>query len=218
MNNPIKGTTSLLKITIVGAFLVGLLLSVFGVLLVYLGATGDTKLDFFGQKIESTNIGIAAIFIGAALIILLVRRSLKSLDTIADRSSAKNQKVISKAVKNSNQENISIDTTLLITRNEVYKKLWKITDYLPKWPRSNKVTYEQLTEFSTKLKEWYFDEGGMYLSLSPNAGIQYAALQESLTKLIEDNKSGKMSIEDYESIMGKCSKLRTAMTQDIKSR
>jgi uncharacterized membrane protein len=70
----------LLKIIILGGFATGLMLAAFGVILVYLGSSGKTEFTFFGQELKSTNVGIAAIFIGAVVIVLIVRRTLKSHD------------------------------------------------------------------------------------------------------------------------------------------
>lgn len=83
----ISATTPILRIVIIGAFVVGLALGVLGVVFVYLGAAGDTELRFFGQNFTSTNVGIAAVFLGSAMIVLVVRRALKSLDAGVDAES-----------------------------------------------------------------------------------------------------------------------------------
>ncbi len=62
------------------SFWFGSLLAVLGVVLVVLGSTGDTGFTFFGQSFKSQNIGIASFFLGAALVVLNVRRILKSFD------------------------------------------------------------------------------------------------------------------------------------------
>jgi len=63
------------------SFIFGSLLSVLGVVLVVMGATGETEFSFFGQTFKSQNIGIAAFFLGATLVVLNVRRILKSYDS-----------------------------------------------------------------------------------------------------------------------------------------
>ena len=55
-----------------------------GIWLIYLKSTGITKLKFFGQEFSSNNVGIAAIFIGGVILVLALRRILRSLDKIAD--------------------------------------------------------------------------------------------------------------------------------------
>jgi len=77
-----------LKLVIVGALLVGSLFTLAGIWLVYLGATGETEFIFFGQTFKSGNAGIAAIFLGAATIVILLRRTLVTLDqTVRTESS-----------------------------------------------------------------------------------------------------------------------------------
>jgi len=59
---------------------VGVILAGMGAYLVYLGATGDTRFSLFGQEFQSSNSGIAAMFIGAVLAVLSLRRTLDSFD------------------------------------------------------------------------------------------------------------------------------------------
>jgi hypothetical protein len=62
------------------SFWFGTLLAVLGVILVAIGSGGETQFVFFGQSFKSQNVGIASFFLGAALVVLNVRRILKSLD------------------------------------------------------------------------------------------------------------------------------------------
>lgn len=39
-------------------------------------------------------------------------------------------------------------------RISAYKKLWRLTERLPKWPRSKGVSYATLGEFSASLRDW----------------------------------------------------------------
>src|SRR5829696_5491193 len=57
-----------------------------------------------------------------------------------------------------------IDENLRQKRAEAYKDLWKLTDLLPMWPRSLDVTYKNLLDLSQDFKNWYFTQGGLYLS------------------------------------------------------
>jgi uncharacterized integral membrane protein len=56
------------------------LLAVLGVVLVVIGSTGQTEFVFFGQAFKSQNVGIAAFFLVGVIVVLNVRRILKSLD------------------------------------------------------------------------------------------------------------------------------------------
>ncbi|QSX36469.1 hypothetical protein [Shewanella sedimentimangrovi] len=76
-----NGKSPLLFLLTNWSFIFGSLLSVLGVVLVVMGATGETEFSFFGQTFKSQNIGIAAFFLGATLVVLNVRRILKSYDS-----------------------------------------------------------------------------------------------------------------------------------------
>jgi len=85
-----QGHTLLSRIATI-TFVVGLFLSIIGIILVYLGATGNTEFNFFGQSFKSSNVGIAAIFLGSAMIVLNIRRTLTSFDrTVQAVSNLKN--------------------------------------------------------------------------------------------------------------------------------
>jgi len=72
----------LLRLITLGGYVSGIIFAVAGVIFVYLGATGQTEFSFFGQQFKSTNAGIAALFLAASLIILLIRRTLGSFDNL----------------------------------------------------------------------------------------------------------------------------------------
>lgn len=74
-----KAQSLLLRIANV-SFLVGIVLAGMGILLVYMGAKGETEFTFFGQSFRSTNVGIASIFLGAALIVLNLRKILSTFE------------------------------------------------------------------------------------------------------------------------------------------
>jgi amino acid permease len=69
-------------VVIVGAFLSGLGFAGYGAYLVYLGSNGETELSLFGQTFTSTNAGGAVIFIAVVMIVLLVRRTLATIDRL----------------------------------------------------------------------------------------------------------------------------------------
>jgi ABC-type sulfate transport system permease component len=64
-----------------------LLIAGLGIWLITLKSSGKTEFELFGQKFFSENVGVSAIFIGAVILILAVRRILKSLDKISDNYS-----------------------------------------------------------------------------------------------------------------------------------
>src|SRR4051794_8281989 len=117
---------------------------------------------------------------------------------------------------NALERRTKIDESLRDKRIDLYQKLWAKTKLLPKWPRSSDVTYEQLFGLSEELRDWYFDEGGIYLSAKARA--VYGDLQDAIGAVLQGHKSGPVSDLDYASVRAKCSALRTELTTDLLSR
>jgi len=80
----IDATSPTLRL-VIGAFLLGAVFVGAGIWLVYLHAAGETTYDFHGYTISTGNVGIAAMVIGAFATVVLLRRSLSTLDRLADR-------------------------------------------------------------------------------------------------------------------------------------
>jgi len=128
-------------------------------------------------------------------------------------------------LKNFIDARAKVDASLRETRIPVYKELWKKTELLPKWSRSEDITYERLDQFSSELRDWYFNQGGVFLS--ERARAAYGNLQDTIhfvlpkkEKIVLPKKEKKhnLSIEDYEQVRQMCSKLRTELTNDLLSR
>jgi hypothetical protein len=66
----------LLNKIITGSFIAGIMLAAFGLYLAFLGGDSETIVELLGQKVTSKNAGVVSIFIGAVLIISLIRRVL----------------------------------------------------------------------------------------------------------------------------------------------
>lgn len=73
---------SILKAVLWSIGIISTLLIAGGALLVWLGATGDTEMSLFGNTFKSQNVGIAAMFCGAVLAVLGIRRALLSLERL----------------------------------------------------------------------------------------------------------------------------------------
>ena len=116
---------------------------------------------------------------------------------------------------------VEIDLDLRKRRLDVYPEVWEKTEMLPKWPRKKDVTYNNLYEFSKSLRDWYFNTGGMFLSRSTHKNA-YSPLQDAIADILEKNPATARTLplkdEDYDAIRGKCSTLRTNLTNDILSR
>lgn len=94
-----------------------------------------------------------------------------------------------------------IDVHLREKRITVYGKLWKATEILPKWPRAESVTYAQLLEFSETMRDWYFGEGGMYLSRDAQGA--YGALQDAIWAILKDEPGRAISAMNITTRSGK---------------
>lgn len=102
-------------------------------------------------------------------------------------------------------------------RIQIYTELWRYTGLLPKWPRAKNIVYEDLRQLCLEMRGWYFDNcGGMYLSKKSMAS--YAALQDSLTAINNNNFNGTISDSHYDAIRDLMSSLRRTLAHDIGGR
>ena len=118
--------------------------------------------------------------------------------------------------------NSQVVSDLWKKRYESYLVFWKLTGFLPKYPRKDTVTYNDLLRKSREMRDWYFDNGGILLS--DNTKYDYFKLQEEILimapydspELISiKNENGK--VDEYEKVRQLFSKVRTGMTKDLNS-
>lgn len=101
----------------------------------------------------------------------------------------------------------SVDADLRKNRETVYRSLWKKTAALPQWPRNDGLTYGDLVKMSGQFRDWYFNEGGLYLSKS--ARDAYGQAQGAITAVTDGRDSAtRVNDADYEAIRIHCSNLR----------
>lgn len=72
----------ILRLLIFVFLIIGLALIGGGILLVYLGARGDTEIELFGNTFKSQSVGVVGIFCGAVLAILSTRRVLLTIERL----------------------------------------------------------------------------------------------------------------------------------------
>lgn len=110
-----------------------------------------------------------------------------------------------------------ISADLLEKRFGAYTEVWKLTEILPKWPKSSNVTKQTLDQFSLNLQKWYFNTGGFLLS--GKSSEAYRKLQDTLESNTNTQKeTEKITDEQYEIIRSACSNFRTQLTEDLLSR
>jgi hypothetical protein len=109
-----------------------------------------------------------------------------------------------------------LDEALRSERLVQYKKLWLITGRLPQWPRAALVQGD-LVAMSEALRDWYFQDGGIYLSTKSRT--LYTGVQESIATAGAGRDAGAaVDDPDYDRIRAACSALRSALTNDLASR
>lgn len=98
-----------------------------------------------------------------------------------------------------------------------YKELWKSTVLLSVWPRWP-LTRGELQDLHVRLRGWYYETGGLYLSETARA--RYGDVQGLIAAVLRSpaGDGDRIADGDYDDLMDTCSALRTAMTEDLESR
>jgi hypothetical protein len=111
------------------------------------------------------------------------------------------------------------DIDLRKHRIDAYKKLWNHLEPLADYSPPAKLTYERLAKISIELRKWYFQEGGIFLSVKTRA--PYFHFQQALTELTEGHEGGgrkELDPDISRIVRTLASRLRTSTTQDVATR
>ncbi|MCQ4213798.1 hypothetical protein [Streptomyces longispororuber] len=122
------------------------------------------------------------------------------------------------AIKAALNSRAVINESLRNLRLEKYPEVWRATSHLSRWPRP-RLTDHELQEFHTSLQSWYYEKGGLYLSYS--ARDRYDEMQQSLEAWLEGGRrpaTTPVPADVYDRLLGVCSSLRTALTEDLETR
>jgi hypothetical protein len=113
------------------------------------------------------------------------------------------------------------DADLRKRRIEAYSDLWNRLEPLAKYATKPSVSITDIEELAESLRIWYFEKGGIFLSVAARAA--YFALQEVLTHLIKgmgwespDQENLTPAAREYLRTYG--SRLRTSLTLDVGTR
>ncbi|MFZ1110290.1 MAG: hypothetical protein WAN43_18320 [Rhodomicrobium sp.] len=82
MGEHLERAKGLLYLIIAGILTACLAFIVAGLGLVYLGASGSTKLTLFGLEVSTTNVGIVSVILGALSLIILIQKALAHIQGI----------------------------------------------------------------------------------------------------------------------------------------
>jgi hypothetical protein len=88
MANTLQDASPLLKTMVIGALIVGVVFGGIGVWLAFLGATGETEVNFLGQSFKSLNVGIASVFIGGVIAAMTLRRAFRTIELGMNQAAA----------------------------------------------------------------------------------------------------------------------------------
>lgn len=117
------------------------------------------------------------------------------------------------------------DAALRDLRLGVYPALWGALEPLAKYAREppGRPTRGEIERLTIRLRQWYFDEGGIHLSL--HAREAYFQLQDALTVVVESehwsagtDRTAEVNEATYEALRQIGSWLRTTLTYDVGSR
>ena len=117
---------------------------------------------------------------------------------------------------------VEYDKALHNKRLELYKVLWPITKPLGRYVPHFSLTYNKVTNVATDMHEWYFGEGGIYLS--KRSRKPYFDLKTQLLRVIDNERleaTPDARIEDQETckaILNAATTLRTSLADDIRTR
>jgi hypothetical protein len=82
---------------------------------------------------------------------------------------------------------INFDTNLRALRIKAYCQLWGLTKPFARYPKPNLLSYQAIDSIALSLRDWYFDDGGLFLS--EEAREYYFNFLDAL-KIITEKRSG----------------------------
>ena len=113
------------------------------------------------------------------------------------------------------------DKDLRTSRLKVYQDLWKLLEPLARYSRPGPVTYVVVKEVAEKMRIWYFQQGGIFLT--KESYTPYFSLKEVMQNIIDDEHLKEHNTRDLDekrldALLKRASDLRKSLTEDIGSR
>lgn len=81
--------------------------------------------------------------------------------------------------------NVEYDRDLRKSRLEAYRDLWAKLEPLARYTPERPITYRIVEESSHRMREWYFNVGGIYLSRESRR--PYFKLKDAMQRIIDDD-------------------------------
>ena len=115
---------------------------------------------------------------------------------------------------------IDFDRELREKREDVYSELMKILAYFARYDLPEQINKITLEDKSIRLREWFFNQGGLFLS--DKSRDPYFDLKKQIGKLLDKPSYGESpSLEDtdeFKKIIATASLLRHNLAKDIGAR
>jgi hypothetical protein len=113
------------------------------------------------------------------------------------------------------------DKELRDRRLKLYEELWPKTEPLGMYASSESFTYKTIAAVSSDLHDWYFKEGGLFLS--NKSRTPYFSLKDAIQRVIEDGQPANkpdqpIPDEARQAIVSAAHRLRASLADDIRTR
>jgi len=110
------------------------------------------------------------------------------------------------------------DKELQTSRLDAYNKLWGMLDKFARYGREGPVTYKVLCQVSNETRNWYFHDGGIYLTRASRG--PYFRMKQLMQDLLEnqvlaDHPDTEIDGRLLDPLIKAGSTLRTSLSDDI---
>ena len=116
---------------------------------------------------------------------------------------------------------VEYDKSLHEKRLDLYKQLWPKTAPLARYAPHVVLTYNVVKAVSADMRDWYFNEGGIFLS--KRSRKPYFALKKQIQHVMDDvtlaeEPDKQIGGRERDLILAAASRLRTSLADDIRTR
>lgn len=116
---------------------------------------------------------------------------------------------------------VARDTELHNARLTQYKLLWPMLKPIARYGRENAVTHAVLTEVSNRTRDWYFAEGGLYLTAASRT--PYFRWKKHMQELLDDvhlqeHQNQPIPEKDLQSMVKAIGDLHASLSEDLDTR
>jgi hypothetical protein len=116
---------------------------------------------------------------------------------------------------------VEYDKNLHHKRLELYRELWPKTKPLAEFSAEAPITFDVINTVSGNMRDWYFAEGGIYLSKQSRR--PYFNLKALMQEILDDNTLQQDHAKPIhgprvKKILDAAGELRTSLSDDIRAR